>query len=276
LADFICSYIRLSESQISPKRTLRGTNPCSLNCDIGQRRFVKSYFIIKYIIGIRWNVIVYINSVKGALITLEFKKRITILSGHFGSGKTEIAINLAFNEKEIHNKVAVNDLDIINPYFRSRDVSDLFEQQDIELIAPANRLATSDLPIVSGEIYRVLHDHRYQVIIDAGGDKDGAMAMGQYYHEWKHLEPELLFVLNANRPYVSTLGGARYTIEQIEKAARLKVTGIINSFIERTKVVSSDSIIESLKKVLSEEKHHLIKVNKQALNKGKTMVSIRV
>ncbi|SDN11022.1 hypothetical protein [Bacillus sp. OK048] len=155
--------------------------------------------------------------------------RITILTGHFGCGKTEIAINLALTEKKKHNKIAINDLDIINPYFRSRDVSELFEQQDIELIAPANRLATSDLPIVSGEIYRVLHDHRYRVIIDAGGDNDGAMALGQYYHEWKQLEPELLFVLNANRPYVSTLDGARYTIEQIEKAARLKVTGIINN-----------------------------------------------
>ncbi len=133
------------------------------------------------------------------------------------------------NEKKIYNKLAINDLDIINPYFRSRDVADIFEQQDIELIAPANRLATSDLPVVSGEIYRVLHDNRYRVIIDAGGDKDGATALGQYYHEWKHLEPELLFVLNANRPYVSTLEGARYTIEQIEKAARLKVTGIINN-----------------------------------------------
>lgn len=160
---------------------------------------------------------------------MDLNKRITILTGHFGSGKTEIAINLALNEKKIHNKTAINDLDIINPYFRSRDVSELFDQQGIELIAPSNRLATSDLPIVSGEIYRVLHDHRYRVIIDAGGDKDGAMALGQYYHEWKHLEPELLFVLNTNRPYVSTLEGAVYTIEQIEKAARIKVTGIINN-----------------------------------------------
>ncbi|MEH7011875.1 hypothetical protein V7087_13885 [Neobacillus niacini] len=160
---------------------------------------------------------------------MERNKRITILTGHFGSGKTEIAINLALNEKKIHEKTAVNDLDIINPYCRSRDVSDLFQQQNIELIAPTNRLATSDLPIVSGEIYRVLHDNRYRVIIDAGGDKDGAKALGQYYHEWKELEPELLFVLNANRPYVSTLEGARYTSEQIEKAARLKVTGIINN-----------------------------------------------
>jgi ferredoxin len=88
---------------------------------------------------------------------MELNKRVTILTGHFGSGKTEIAINLALNEKKLHNKTAINDLDIINPYFRSRDVSDIFEQQDIELIAPANRLATSDLPIVSGEIYRILH-----------------------------------------------------------------------------------------------------------------------
>jgi hypothetical protein len=160
---------------------------------------------------------------------MELNKRVTILTGHFGSGKTEIAINLALNEKKLHNKTAINDLDIINPYFRSRDVSDIFEQQDIELIAPANRLATSDLPIVSGEIYRVLHDRRYRVIIDAGGDKDGARALGQYYHEWKELKPELLFVLNTNRPYVSTLEGARYTVEQIEKAARLRVTGIINN-----------------------------------------------
>lgn len=160
---------------------------------------------------------------------MELNTRITILTGHFGSGKTEIAINLALNEKKLHNKTAINDLDIINPYFRSRDVSDIFKQQNIELIAPANRLATSDLPIVSGEIYRVLHDHRYRVIIDAGGDKDGAKALGQYYHEWKGLEPELIFVLNGNRPYVSTLEGARYTVEQIEKAARLKVTGIINN-----------------------------------------------
>jgi hypothetical protein len=78
-------------------------------------------------------------------------------------------------------------------------------------------------------MYRVLHDYRYRLIVDAGGDKDGATALGQYYHEWKDLNPKLLFVLNANRPYVSTLEGALYTVEQIEKVSRLKVTGIINN-----------------------------------------------
>jgi hypothetical protein len=125
--------------------------------------------------------------------------------------------------------VAINDLDIINPYFRTRDAADLFRKEGVELIAPANRLATSDLPIVSGEIYRVLHDERYRIIIDAGGDKDGATALGQYYHEWKDLHPELIFVVNSNRPYVSTVEGAEYTLRQIEKASRLNVTGIINN-----------------------------------------------
>jgi hypothetical protein len=156
-------------------------------------------------------------------------KKLTILSGHFGSGKTEIAINLALTERQEYEKVAINDLDIINPYYRSQDVPSIFQEYDIELISPKSRLATSDLPIVSGEIYRVLHDPRYRLIVDAGGDKDGATALGQYYHEWNDFSPELLFVLNKNRPYVSSLEGALYTVEQIEKASRLNVTGIINN-----------------------------------------------
>jgi hypothetical protein len=157
------------------------------------------------------------------------KNKITILTGHFGSGKTEIAINVAFRERKANPKVAINDLDIINPYYRTRDIADEFIKHDIELIAPKGHLATADLPIVSGEIYRVLHDPSYRLIIDSGGDKDGATALGQYYNEWKHMEPEMLFVLNGNRPYVSTLEGAIETIERIEEASRLKVTGIINN-----------------------------------------------
>lgn len=155
--------------------------------------------------------------------------RIVILTGHFGSGKTEIAINLALSQRKTHPMVAINDLDIINPYYRSRDVAPLFQAHDVELIAPHSRLASSDLPIVSGEMYRVLHDQRYRLIVDAGGDKDGATALGQYYHEWKDMRPEVWFVLNGNRPYVSTLEGALYTVDQIEKVSRLKVTGVINN-----------------------------------------------
>lgn len=155
--------------------------------------------------------------------------KITIYTGHFGSGKTEIAINRAIQDRKLHPKVAINDLDVINPYYRTRDLEQEFKKQDIELIAPKGHLATADLPIVSGEIYRVLHDPAYRIIIDAGGDKDGATALGQYYHEWKTMKPEMVFVLNGNRPYVSTLEGAAETMQRIEEAARLPISGIINN-----------------------------------------------
>jgi hypothetical protein len=189
-----------------------------VNCEKYQSEFIRLILIING------------NAYKTPLKRLVLmKNKITILTGHFGSGKTEIAINLAFQERKAHPKVAINDLDVINPYYRSRDIENEFTKSDIELIAPKGHLATADLPIVSGEIYRVLHDPAYRIIIDSGGDKDGATALGQYYNEWKQMKPEMLFVLNGNRPYVSTLEGAMETIERIEVASRLKVTGIINN-----------------------------------------------
>lgn len=155
--------------------------------------------------------------------------RITILAGHFGSGKTELALNLALQERKVYEKVAIADLDVINPYFRSRDAVAILKDNGIELIGPSSRLASSDLPVVSGEIYRVIHDPSYRVIIDAGGEKDGATVLGQYFHEWKERGAVMLFVLNANRPYVSTLDGIIESIKGIEKAARLPVAGIINN-----------------------------------------------
>jgi hypothetical protein len=155
--------------------------------------------------------------------------KLTILTGHFGSGKTEIAINLALSESIEYEKIAINDLDVINPYFRSRDAESLFQLHGVELISPKGPLSSADLPIVSGEIYRVLHDPRYRIIVDAGGDLEGAIVLGQYYYDWKDLYPEMFFVLNACRPDVSTLAGAVAAVERIERASRLKVTGIINN-----------------------------------------------
>jgi hypothetical protein len=156
-------------------------------------------------------------------------RRITIITGYFGSGKTEIAINLALEETFKYDKVAINDLDVVNPYFRSRDLAELFKLYSIELISPKGRLLQTDLPIVSGEFYGVLHDPDYRIIIDAGGDKEGALVLGQYFHEWMDLDPEMLFVFNCYRPEVSTIRGALTAVKRIEDASRLKVSGIINN-----------------------------------------------
>lgn len=157
------------------------------------------------------------------------KKRIKIITGHFGSGKTEIAINLALKEKEKYQKVAISDLDVINPYFRSRDTTDILEEKGIEVIAPKGKLATSDLPIVTREIYRVIYKEEYRLIIDVGGDKDGALALGQYYNDIKEMDYQMDYVINANRPLVNTVEGVINSIRQIESVSRLKVSGLINN-----------------------------------------------
>ncbi|ESU32477.1 hypothetical protein G3A_11375 [Bacillus sp. 17376] len=168
---------------------------------------------------------------------------ITIITGHFGSGKTEISINLAVEARKTNTRTAVADLDIVNPYYRARDARNIFEQKGIELIAPAERLAAADLPIVPGDMSRVIYDPAYKLIVDAGGDKDGATALGQFYNDWKEMKPEVLFILNSNRPYVSTLEGAVETLQKIEKASRLNITGIINN-----SNVGSETTIQDVKK----------------------------
>ncbi len=155
--------------------------------------------------------------------------RIKIITGHFGSGKTEIAINLSLKEKEKNSKVAISDLDVVNPYFRSRDIVKILDENGIELIAPKGKLSTSDLPLVSGEIYRVIHNPEYRLIIDVGGDKDGATALGQYYNDLNNLDYQMYFVVNINRPYVNEVNGIIKSIKEIELVSRLKVTAIINN-----------------------------------------------
>ena len=171
---------------------------------------------------------------------------ITIITGHFGSGKTEVSINLALEARKTNASTAVADLDIVNPYYRARDARDIFNQNGIELIAPAERLAAADLPIIPGDMSRVIYDTRYKLIVDAGGDKDGATALGQFYNDWNDMNPEVLFILNANRPYVSTLDGAIETLQKIETASRLKITGIINN-----SNVGSETTLQDVEKGLA-------------------------
>lgn len=155
--------------------------------------------------------------------------RITVITGHYGSGKTEIAINLARKLQMSGKQVAIADLDVINPYFRSREVHSQFDKEGITLIAPKGELANADLPIVSGEIYKYISNPDIHLIIDVGGDKDGALATGQYAKELSPYQPEVFFVVNTNRPQVSHARGIIETVSAVEQTLRLPVTSLINN-----------------------------------------------
>ncbi len=156
-------------------------------------------------------------------------KKIYIITGHFGSGKTELSINFALELRKIYQLVAISDLDVINPYFRSRYSIKEFEENDIDVIAPKGKLATADLPIVSGEIYRAIHHPDYKLVIDVGGDKDGATALGQFAPQISQYSYEMYFVVNVMRPYASTVEGIVDIVRKIENVSRLKITSLVNT-----------------------------------------------
>ena len=107
------------------------------------------------------------------------EKRIIIFSGHYGSGKTNIAVNFAINLNWAGYKVAVADLDIVNPYFRTKDSLDLFEKEGIRLICSEYANSNVDIPALPQDIYAVTDDVSYKMIVDVGGDDRGALALGR-------------------------------------------------------------------------------------------------
>ncbi|MBU9714274.1 hypothetical protein [Evansella tamaricis] len=158
------------------------------------------------------------------------ERKLIIITGHFGSGKTELS--LFYSEKmanETKMPVTLCDLDVINPYFRSRDYKEHLCNNNIHLLAPQGDLLLADLPIVTGEVSAMIENTMVHGIIDVGGDKDGALALGQFSNIIKKGKYELWFVVNGNRPYVSTVEGVIQTVDEIETASRLQVTGIINN-----------------------------------------------
>ncbi|MFZ5353851.1 MAG: ATP-binding protein [Bacillota bacterium] len=156
-------------------------------------------------------------------------KRIRIITGHYGSGKTEFAVNYALALAAAGAKTAIADLDIVNPYFRSREMEPMFNEKGIRVIASSIKGLSGDIPALSPEIYSVFHDKSYEVVLDVGGDKVGATALGRY-HEYLDKEPyDMLFVLNANRRQTHDLEGAINYLRSIEAGSRQKVTALVNN-----------------------------------------------
>lgn len=184
-------------------------------------------------------------------------KRITIISGHYGSGKTNIAVNLAIDLKSKHDKVAVADIDIVNPYFRTKDSQDLFENNGIRLICSEYANSNVDIPALPQDIYAVTDDRELYSILDVGGDERGALALGRLS---KMIEQEndydMFYVINRFRPLTRDIPSAITVMQEIENACKLKFTGIINNSnlgLETTSedVLNSLEFAENLSKELN-------------------------
>lgn len=155
-------------------------------------------------------------------------KTIKIITGHYGSGKTEFAVSLAMKLAHEGRKVALGDLDIVNPYFRSRERAEMMEQQGIRVISSSlGHNLSIELPAVSAEIRGPIADPDTDVILDVGGDSVGARVVVGFVNDICQHDYEMLLVINAYRPDTGDVEGVLRHLEAIEYTTKLKFSGLI-------------------------------------------------
>ena len=158
------------------------------------------------------------------------ERRITLFSGHYGSGKTNIALNFARRARREFPRVAVADLDIVNPYFRTKDSAPLLESEGIELVVSGFANSNVDFPAMPKEAYALVADRGTRVVVDVGGDDRGALALGRYVDDIRaEGDYDMLAVVNASRPLTSTPEDTVEVLREIEAACALPFTGIVNN-----------------------------------------------
>lgn len=156
-------------------------------------------------------------------------QKITIICGHYGSGKTNFALNLALQTAKTQQSVALVDLDIINPYFRSSEYTWQLEQAGIQVVTPQYANTTLDAPALSAGISAIIEKTDGHTIIDVGGDDAGAAALGRYIKQLQTAPYELLYVVNKYRNLIAQPQAAVAILREIETASRLQATGIVNN-----------------------------------------------
>ena len=155
--------------------------------------------------------------------------RIVVVVGNYGSGKTEISLNLALKYAQRGEQVTLVDLDIVNPYFRSSERTDLLEAHGIRVYAPSFAMTTVDVPSLPAEIQAVFADKSRRVIFDVGGDDTGAAALGQYKPYFDQEDVEVLFVVNAFRPLSGDADSVCDLLLRVAGRSRLTPTALLNN-----------------------------------------------
>ncbi len=177
-------------------------------------------------------------------------KRINIVTGHYGSGKTEFAINYAINLQRKFQNTCICDMDIVNPYFRTNDAHQELEKEGIKVIAPDYAGTNLDLPTLPSDILSVFSDKDCHAVLDVGGDEDGAIALGQFYPYLKDEDYEMFLVVNAKRPDTQNADDIIKLAREIEIASRCRITALVNN--ANLSYLSSEQDFESSFELLDE------------------------
>ena len=182
-------------------------------------------------------------------------KRLTLFAGHYGSGKTNIAVNYALQLAKEGKQVCIADLDIVNPYFRTADSAEEFEKAGITLIRPKFANSNVDLPALPAEAYRLVEDKSCYGIMDIGGDDRGAYALGRYVPFIKEENNyRMIFVANCYRPLTATPEDALEVMREIESACGLAFTDIVNNshlgnYTDASTLRDSESYVDRLSRL---------------------------
>ena len=157
-------------------------------------------------------------------------KRVTLFCGHYGSGKSNIAVNYAERIASTGASVALADIDIVNPYFRSADSRRELEAAGVQVIALPFANSNVDLPALPQEVYGLVQRRDIHAVLDVGGDDRGALALGRFVpYILEENDYEMLFVVNFFRPLTPDAASAFEILKEIEEAAGMRFTGIVNN-----------------------------------------------
>jgi len=150
-----------------------------------------------------------------------------IVIGAYGSGKSEYSIHLARRLNAEGQDVVLADLDVVNPYFRSRDVREEFAQYGIDVIAPEGAFKHADLPMISPRIKGAIENRAKTVILDVGGDPAGCRALGRFVEPINRRGYRMLFIVNTLRPFTSTATEIITMQQHLEFASKLQISEFI-------------------------------------------------